>query len=634
MLTPIGTALIRHLAQDPAFVGIGPAAAARLWDRFGDDLPRVLGAGAADLLATVVGEDRAAGLVAAWREHLAVGDIVVWLGENGFDLRLAGRILALWGADAARRLRKRPYDLMALAPWKAVDQAALQSGVKEDDPARLVAAVESVLYDRFEEHHTWIAGDELIEEISQKLEPAGGLATEALCLAVEEGAAFAFADGYQAAGAHMMEGYVAARLSAMMAAPPAGDLVARPITDADVETWLRREQDAGGWSLDPEQRQAVRMGAKAALGLLVGGAGVGKTTVLKAVCGVVEAHGHAVHLVALAGRAAVRMSEATHRPASTIAAFLGRIEAGEVALGPQSLLVVDEASMVDLPTAYRILRRLPDGCRLLLVGDDAQLPPIGFGLVFHKLVALPEVSLVRLIRVHRQAAATGIPHVAMTVRAGTVPMMNGELQGPQPGVVFLDGSSGGQATLDDIVDAVAACGGWRDDMRVLCPTKGGDVGTEAVNAYFHDILTHGRECMAGTGYAVGEPVMFLRNDYRLDLRNGSLGVVTGIATEALEVDFDGVRHELAGRNLDDTALAYAITVHKAQGTAFRRIVVPVAPTRLLDRSLVYTAITRAQEQAVLVGDRKAFEKAVTGPMSAHVRQTGLLSALMAQAAAG
>ncbi len=179
-------------------------------------------------------------------------------------------------------------------------------------------------------------------------------------------------------------------------------------------------------------------------------------------------------------------------------------------------------------------------------------PPIGFGLAFHELVSFPDIPKVTLVRVHRQAEATGIPQVAAAVRAGTLPAMGRTLEGPGFGVTFLDGSAGGAATLDDVVDAVATCGGWRDDLRVLCPTKGGTVGADAVNARLHALLTHGRDRMPGRGFAVGEPVMFLRNDYRLGLRNGSLGTVTGIADGILEADFDGVTHALSGPSLDDT----------------------------------------------------------------------------------
>lgn len=631
MLTLVGEALVRHLAQDPAFVGIGPASASRLWERFGDDLPRVLADGDADVLSDVVGKERATALVIAWREHQAHGDIVVWLGEAGFDIRLAGRILALWGVGAARRLRERPYDLMALAPWKTVDAAARRLGVPVDDPARLVAAVESVLYDRFAEHHTWISSEELVDEVTVRIGEGVGDPVGAVRLAVAEGAAIEAFGGFQPAGAFMMEGYVADRLRTMATDTPTGDLVARPVTDAGIDAWLRGDRNGDGLVLDPEQRQAVRMGMQAPLGLLVGGGGVGKTTVLKAVCDAAVAHGQVVHLIALAGRAAVRMSEATGYPASTIAAFLARLESGEIVLGPQVLVVIDETSMVDLPTFYRLLRRMPSGCRLLLVGDDAQLPPIGFGLVFHDLVAVPFIPKVTLVRVHRQAAATGIPQVAAAIRAGTLPVMTRTVAESDVGVAFLDGSARGQATLDDVVNVVATCGGWSDDLRILCATKGGAVGTESINDCFHRYLTHGRDRMAGSGFAVGEPVMFLRNDYRLGLRNGSLGHVTGFTGDTLEAEFDGVRHVLTGQDLDDTVLAYAVTVHKAQGSSFRRVVIPVAATRLLDRSLIYTAVTRGREQVVLLGDRKAFGEAVGSEASAHRRLTGLGCAMAAAA---
>lgn len=634
MLNLVGEALVRHLAQDPAFVGIGPASAARLWERFGDELPRVLADGDAGVFSDVVGEERAAALVVAWRERQAHGDIVVWLGEAQFDIRLAGRILALWGVGAARRLRERPYDLMALAPWKTVDAAARRLGVAVDDPARLVAAVEGVLYDRFGDHHTWVGPEDLIDEVAARIDGDVEAAVRAVRLAVAESAAIEAFGGYQPAGAFMMEGYVAGRLRAMASAGPTGDLVARPSTDVEIDAWLRREGVSDQLVLDPEQRQAVRMGVQAPLGLLVGGGGVGKTTVLKAVCDAAVTYGQAVHLIALAGRAAVRMSEATGYPASTIAAFLGRLESGEITLGPQVLVVIDEASMVDLPTFYRLLRKMPLGCRLLLVGDDAQLPPIGFGLVFHELVAVADIPKVTLVRVHRQAAATGIPQVAAAIRAGTLPVMARTVAESDVGVAFLDGSERGQATLDDVVNVVATCGGWSDDLRILCPTKGGPVGAEAINDCFHRYQTHGRNRMGGTGFAVGEPVMFLRNDYRLGLRNGSLGIVTGFSGDVLEAEFDGVHHALAGRDLDDTALAYAVTVHKAQGSAFRRVVVPVAQTRLLDRSLIYTAVTRGRERVILVGDRKAFGDAVKSEASAHRRLTGLGCAMASPAARG
>jgi exodeoxyribonuclease V alpha subunit len=289
--------------------------------------------------------------------------------------------------------------------------------------------------------------------------------------------------------------------------------------------------------------------------------------------------------------------------------------------------------MVDLPNLYRLLMRMGDGCRLLLVGDNAQLPPIGFGLVLHQLVDVPGIPLVRLVRIHRQAAETGIPVVAGEIRAGRLPLMGGALEGKGSGVVFLPGSGPNRSpTLQDVVDAVSTCGGWSEDIRILCPTKRSEAGTESVNAHFHSLLRHGRMRMRDPDFAVGEPVMFLRNDYRLGLRNGSLGIVTDILENGLEAEFDGVRHELVGAKLDDLTLAYGITVHKAQGSAFSRVVIPIAQSRLLDRSLIYTAVTRARDQVVLIGDTEAFERAVTSSANAHRRIVGLRAVFEAQKA--
>lgn len=619
--------IVRHLVENPAFVGIGPASARRLADRFGEDLPRVLANGDVSALAEVLDEERAVTLVAAWRLRLAEGDVVVWLDEQGIGPRQAARIVALWGEEAPARLRTRPYDLLAVMDWQVVDRVGRGLGVQPDAPERLVAAVEAVLYGRLVEQDTVTPRPRLVAAVEDLLGiPVG---ERAIALAVEEGAAFEVPDGYQPAGAHMMETYVADRIGDLLADRGVRDLLTSRTTDEQIRTWLDARERAGGTVLDPEQRDAVVMGVRAPVGILVGGAGVGKTTVLRTMCDACAAFGRSVHLVALAGRAAVRMSEATGRPAHTIAAFLAA-EHTAASLGANALVVVDESSMVDLPNLYRLMMRMGEGCRLLLVGDNAQLPPIGFGLVLHQLVDVPGIPLVRLVRIHRQAAETGIPVVAGEIRAGRLPKMGEALEGKGSGVVFLPGSGPNRSpTLQDVVDAVSTCGGWSEDIRILCPTKRSEAGTESVNAHFHSLLRHGRIRMSDPDYAVGEPVMFLRNDYRMGLRNGSLGTVTEILEDGLEAEFDGIRHELTGAKLEDLTLAYGITIHKAQGSAFSRVVIPIAPSRLLDRSLIYTAVTRARDQVVLIGDIEAFERAVTSSANAHRRIVGLRAAFEA-----
>ncbi len=615
-----GATIVRHLAEDPAFEGIGYATAAKLWEAFGQSLYSILGNGDVRRLTRVLGAERAEVLAQAWREKLAEGDVVVWLDEHGFEARLAKKIIRLWGESAAVKLRTSPYAMMALANWAVVDRAGRQIGILPDAPQRLVAGVEAALYGRLERHHTWTGHAELVREVRRLLKCAAAEAERAIQLAVQDRAAIAVGDGFQAAGAHMMERYVADRIRTMLEQPIMGDLIARYVSKDELDVWLDHAAEDLGVPLDTEQRAAVRIAVRERCGIVRGGAGVGKTTVLRAVAHACTAFGRTTHMMALAGRAAVRIREATGWPATTIAAFLKAVEAKSISLGPESLVVVDEASMLDLPTAYRILRCLPDGCRLLLVGDPGQLPPIGFGLVLHALVERSEIPAVELTSVYRQTEATGIPAIAAAVRAGRLPPLPRSAGQHCQGVALVGAE---KVSTDDIVDIVAGLGGFSDDFRILCAVKAGPVGTEALNQRFHDIFAVGRRRHPTKHFAEGEPVMFLRNDYRLDLRNGSLGRVAGIDGMAVQVDFDGVTHELSGLALEDLTLAYAVTVHKAQGSSFRRVVFPVQATRLLDRSLVYTAITRARDLAVLVGDAGVLRQALENTSHADRRETAL-----------
>ncbi len=620
-----GGTIVRHLAEEPAFVGIGYATAGRLWQRFGAELYRLLGDGDAEALSEIVPLERAESLVAAWRERLAEGDVVVWLAEHGFERRLAKKVVALWGSDAVARLRSNPYVMMALADWPAVDAAAGRIGVAADSPMRLVAAAEAVLYGRYQEGHTCMGADALGAAVGKLLRCAPARAAEAVGLALRDGAAFRTGDVLQPAGAFMMERHVARQIRDMVSGPAIGDLVAREVSDAEFDEWVPGFCARAGLDLNREQREAVRIGVRERFGLVTGGAGVGKTAVLRALCEACESFGRVVHLMALAGRAAVRMREATGRPSMTIAAFLKRAEGRDIVLGPESLVVVDEASMVDLPTFYRMLRHLPDGARLLLVGDPGQLPPIGFGLVLHALVGDSRVPQVELVRVYRHTEGSGIPAVGRAVRSGALPSLPADPVAVGAGVVLVCRPAG--AATEDVVDLVADLGGFGGDLRILAATKAGPVGIEALNARFHAIMAAGRPELRG--FAVGEPVMFLKNDYRLDLRNGSLGTVTAIRGEMLAVDFDGAGHEFGGAGLGDLTLAYAITIHKAQGSQFRRVVVPVAPTRLLDRSLIYTALTRAVDMAVLVGPEAVLHRAVAREQAADRREVALATHLAA-----
>jgi exodeoxyribonuclease V alpha subunit len=372
-------------------------------------------------------------------------------------------------------------------------------------------------------------------------------------------------------------------------------------------------------TLTNEQRHAVWLALTQRFSLLLGGAGTGKTSTLKAIRYAQEQTGGNVHAVALAGRAAQRIREATGGQARTLAGFLGALQQQELELGGADLLVVDEASMVDLPLAYSLLRRLPPDCRVLLVGDPYQLPPIGMGVVFSALAVDGEVPKVELSQVHRQASETGIPAIAAGMRRGQVLDMP-TFNGLGKGVSFLPCRlSEAQSLTIEILGELGGPG----ECQILCPVKSGPAGIHSINAALHLLRATGKA--AWCGFAEEDPVIHLENDYENLVWNGTLGVVKEVLPGEIRVLWDG--HDQCinyhGTDLQNLDLAYAISVHKAQGSQFRRVVIPIFPSRLLDRTLVYTAMTRATEQVIMVGDQGALEAAVAALPAPLRRSTGM-----------
>jgi exodeoxyribonuclease V alpha subunit len=410
-----------------------------------------------------------------------------------------------------------------------------------------------------------------------------------------------------------------------------------------VEPALAAHERMHSITLAPEQRAAVLTCVGAHLSLILGGAGTGKTSVLKALYATLEQiqPGVAIHQLALAGKAAQRMAEVTGRDAMTIAAFLVRIDSGQIA--PGSLVVVDETSMVDVILMYRLLRHLPPDVRLVLVGDPAQLPPIGPGLVLHALAGVNAIPQVELSVVQRQSGASGIPRVAAAIRAHQAPEWTA-YRGRATGVSFVPCAP---EAIDDTVRRVyAELGGDGSDfsVQILCVTNAGFGGGRSLNGALHNryreggepVLCHDEEfgtvgaaTLDRVALTVGDLVIYTVNDYELGLRNGSLGRIVaalpagGADDPCCLCDFDGIHYRLTTRQMQALSHAYAITVHKSQGSQFDRVIVPIRRTRLLDQALVYTAVTRAIVQVVLVGDEEAVVAAIRTPTSAAGRHVTL-----------
>jgi exodeoxyribonuclease V alpha subunit len=316
----------------------------------------------------------------------------------------------------------------------------------------------------------------------------------------------------------------------------------------------------GGMRITAQQRDAVQMALARPLSVLAGGAGVGKTTALKALQDVARQHMRPVLQMAVSGRAARRMSAATGEPASTIAGFLHQAKAHELDLNSNCLLVIDEASMLDLPTLYRVMRAMQPSNALLLVGDPGQLPPVGFGLTFHVLASNDAVPRTELNEIHRQAASTGIPQASLAVRQGRSPELS-TFHGPGTGVSFVDAPP--VDALQAILTIIERLGGVsKAQIRGLI--KNGPAGVSNLNRAIHNLLCAG--CRAVDGFCIGESILWTVNDYDLLLMNGSLGRIRSIDGGMSVAWDDGRLLDIPLDRFKDVEHAYAITCHKASGS--------------------------------------------------------------------
>lgn len=646
LLQPSGEHIVAFMADNPAFEGIGQVKARKLWDTFGEKLYEHLDSANLSELSRVLSPESATKVIAAWAQH---GDsrTLQWLQAQGFDLTLGRKVLAFFGSETSHKLEEDPYRLLSFcASWKQTDNLArAHFRVAVDDPRRLQAAIEEACYRIFAAGHTAASSKTLLDVLQSVLGAQTKsfkwrtLVPEALRQGLSNGSFVVEPHGVQPLGAWVMERQIAQAVAARLTSAAASLL-----GDDELDELLLAYEKAEGIELNSQQWDAVRLAAAKPLVLITGGAGVGKTTVLKALYDVYDRAGVAVTQLALAGRAAKRMQEATGRPAFTLANFLRTWKEGS--FDERCAIVVDEASMVDVITMSRLCEVLGPTPRLVLVGDPAQLMPVGPGLVLHALAQVDEVPAVQLTVVKRYGGAIAV--AAAEIRAGRWPELPCD---PQAAIGFIPctplGSPSAETSLLETVLHL-----YRQDpenTQVLCARKNGPDGTKELNALCQATLTAEAKALrvwdeehaayAHVGFHLGDPVLCTRNMWDRGLQNGSLGVVvevedeprvltnevgeqTGTALAWVEWD-DGIRRPIIEEMLDDLELGYAITVHKAQGSQWPRVIVPLTGNRLLDRTLVYTAVTRAQRQVLLVGDEAAAKAAVEGQPRARARNVAL-----------
>ncbi|MGF6555470.1 exodeoxyribonuclease V alpha subunit [Pseudomonas sp. S30_BP2TU TE3576] len=665
MTLPTGHHIISLLAEGGRFASIGNAKATRLWETFGATLTEILDRGDTTALATVQGvsPESAQTMVEAWHSYRETPTLH-WLHKHGFNVALGKKIIEYFGTQTSSLIEEDPYRLLSfLASWSTTDSfARTQFGVADDDPRRLQAAIEEALYRLFADGHTAATRQMVMARLSSILGDQTSifqwrpLAIKALESGLNNGSYLVDdAEQLHQIGAYVMESAVSKTLLTHLSR----DHKQLQLDAAGIDAIINGFEIDEQLLLTDEQRQAIHMAANNSLALITGGAGTGKTVVLKALYRVYDQMHLRIIQGAVAGLAAKRMYEATNRPAATIASLLLNVKDQD--LVDPCVLVLDEASMVDIITMYRIVNLLPDHARILMVGDPHQLMPVGPGLVLHALVNVPQIPNTELKVVKRHGGS--IASTAASIREGVWPEMSAEESQMfaflpiQKNAVYSTNSS--NCKIDEFQGQTIASEVLRlylqapDITQILSPRKKGDEGVHALNKLCQcsvapnapNLMVWSKEfdCLVETKFRLGDPVVCLRNLWNVSLQNGSLGRVTQIEHTPLAlrddegrtigyaiawVDWDdGIRRPVTEDLLNDLDLAYALTVHKAQGSQWPRVIVSITGNRYLDRSLIYTAITRAQQQVLLVGDEAAARRAVQALPHLDQRCTGVLSML-------
>ena len=648
---------IYHYLASGAVRGVGKATARQLTEAFGADALRVIEEEPEKLTALKgVSPKRARTISEAFRKQAGMRRLLEFLAEHRLPMELSGPLYRAYGDVALEVVRSNPYVLSSGefgVAFSQADQLALSLGVTADDPQRLEAGLLFELtHNNWNNGHTFLPAKKLLAATSALLDCSGELLEERLDTLEQRGEVdrdtVAGQDAVYLPDLYEAETYIAHRIEEMSRAelmPP-----------RELDQILARIQRVQHITYAPQQRKAVALAASRQVMLLTGGPGTGKTTCLRGVLALFEAMGLDTALAAPTGRAAKRLGELCSTDASTIHRLL------EAGFDPHSgqlvfthdqydplqadAVIVDEVSMVDVPLMSALLSALRGDCRLVLVGDPDQLPSVGPGNLFSDLIRSGTVPTVCLTEIFRQAAQSAIVRNAHMVNAGELP----DLRENDNDFFFLRRRDP-QAAVETIVDLCRRrlperMGIPTDQIQVLSPTRRRGTGTVVLNQALQAALNppdedKGERRFGDWIFRAGDRVMQVKNNYDILWReesgsasgmgmfNGDIGVIRAVDRECVTVDFDGKLVEYTPDMLGELEPAFAVTVHKSQGSEYRAVILAAlegAPM-LMTRGVLYTAITRAKELLIIVGD-----DGVVAQMVSNNRQTRRYSGLRARLA--
>lgn len=622
---PTSAAGIERYLASGVVKGIGPALAARIVAALGEDTFRVLEEEPHRIACIPgIGAKRAEEIAKVWNESQAERRVQLFLAGHNIVGALAHRIMRAYGGQTIEVIETDPYRLAREVRgigFTTADTIARSLGVPETAPERIEAGLRHVVTTMAGQGHCGLPREGFLKLAREALSLGDGYIVPVMDeqlrarefmipVILPPGDRFIFDQRLFEA-----EGRIVEAINAMTTTPPWA------VTPERAQEIVREAEAECGVELAPEQRAAVEMALRARISVLTGGPGTGKTSTLKVILAALKEVRARVLLGAPTGKAAKRMRESTGNPASTVARLIGmgREEASEPVSIDCDILVIDESSMVDIPMLDKVLECLQYGAALLFVGDVDQLPSVGPGRVLADLIQSGEIATTRLTRIFRQAATSAIIRNAHRINRGEaieppgyqegsdfhfIEVPNPELVGPRIAALV-------QRHIPERIGIPA------HDVQVLSPMRKSATGTEALNALLQTTLNPEPAAKIerfGRRYGVGDRVLQTVNNYELGVMNGESGIIRSVDHDAsiVVVQVDDTLVEYPFGDLDQLDLAYAMTVHKSQGSQFPAIVMPVTTQHyiMLQRAIVYTGITRATKFCVLVGQRRALDMAI------------------------
>jgi exodeoxyribonuclease V alpha subunit len=644
---------IRRYLGSGLIKGIGPKIAERIVDHFGTGTLEIIEREPKRLVEVPgLGPKRTKLIAAAWEEQKAIKEVMLFLQGVGVSTSIAVRIYKNYGDASISVVKNQPYRLAADVwgiGFLTADRIAQAVGIPHDSPERVKAGLQYALSQATDSGNCFLPQDQLISDSVKLLQVDTGLVIDCLGELVDEEGVVredvpaSDGDGERLKAVylvpfHRAEISLAAQLLRLLRGPEDRLPGFRDVDWDKALVWLA---GTTGADLAPEQQQAVRLALTEKVAVLTGGPGCGKSFTVRSVVALARAKKAKVVLAAPTGRAAKRLAELTGAEASTVHRLLELKPGGDAAYDRDrpldaDLVVVDEASMLDLLLANKLVKAVPPGAHLLFVGDVDQLPSVGAGEVLRDLLApRSPVPAVRLTRIFRQAQQSGVVTNAHRINSGVPPVT----QGLPDFFLFPeeDSEEVGRLTVDVVARRIPAKFGLdpRRDVQVLTPMHRGPAGAGVLNGLLQQAVTPARPDLperrfGGRTFRVGDKVTQIRNNYDKGANgvfNGTVGVVTGLDAveqrvtvrtdedEEIDYDFD---------ELDELTHAYAVTIHRSQGSEYPAVVIPVTTSAwmMLQRNLLYTAVTRAKRLVVLVGSRRAIGQAVR-TVSAGKRFTAL-----------